>query len=544
MMAIRGSLREASLPDVLQLLAMGKKTGCLSVTHRDNFGYVYFDRGRIAHASIVNRRDRLGDLLIKGGLLTRSQLETAIAAQRAEPDRRLGDILVTLGFVTREVLHDQVRTQIEEAVYYLFTWSHGAFSFEPDVRPEEQGFIVSINPESLLLEGARRVDEWELIEKKIPSFDIVFDVDRERLHQSGATLTTPQRAVLGLLDGRRDIRAVVEESGLSEFDVGKALYALASASFVRRIGRTHAAEPAVSDTRVDEHRNLGIAFYKTGMLDEALREFRRVSELRPIDAAAPFYIGLVLMRQGKWPAAADACRAAAGLPLPRPAAFHNLAYVLERLGQYEAAETALEEAAARGGGDDPRVRMSLAVLAMRRGTVADADALLGAARSAWGTRAPPAAWYHYAALAAALLGQLDRAVACLSEGIAHHPHAAVLYNNLAVVHERRGAPADAAAALERGLQEDGNLAQLHKITGDHAYRATRYDDALDAYQRAARANPALGTDVYLKMGNIRYRRGEVDAALQAWGRALELDPENAIARSNVEAVHRTMRVPA
>ena len=47
-MAIRGSLREASLPDVLQLLAMGKKTGCLSVTHRDNFGYVYFDRGRIA----------------------------------------------------------------------------------------------------------------------------------------------------------------------------------------------------------------------------------------------------------------------------------------------------------------------------------------------------------------------------------------------------------------------------------------------------------------------------------------------------------------
>ena len=58
-MAFRGSLREASLPDVLQLLSMGKKSGCLSVTHRHAFGNIYFDRGRISFASIVNRRDRL-----------------------------------------------------------------------------------------------------------------------------------------------------------------------------------------------------------------------------------------------------------------------------------------------------------------------------------------------------------------------------------------------------------------------------------------------------------------------------------------------------
>ena len=62
-MAIRGSLKEASLPDVLQLLSMGKKTGCLSVTHRSNFGYIYFDKGRICYASLVNRRDRLGERL-------------------------------------------------------------------------------------------------------------------------------------------------------------------------------------------------------------------------------------------------------------------------------------------------------------------------------------------------------------------------------------------------------------------------------------------------------------------------------------------------
>ena len=60
-MAIKGRLKEASLPDVLQLLSMGQKSGCLSVAERNNFGYIYFDAGQIVYASIVNRRDRLGE---------------------------------------------------------------------------------------------------------------------------------------------------------------------------------------------------------------------------------------------------------------------------------------------------------------------------------------------------------------------------------------------------------------------------------------------------------------------------------------------------
>jgi tetratricopeptide (TPR) repeat protein len=539
-MAIRGSLKEASLPDVLQLLSMGKKTGCLSVTHRSNFGYIYFDKGRICYASIVNRRDRLGDILVKSALVSHDQLDHAVRLQERQRDKKLGEILVDMEAISREDLHRQMRLQIEEAVYYLFTWTQGTFNFEADIRPEEQDFLVSINPESLLLEGARRVDEWGLIEKKIPSFDLVFDLDRARFSENEATLTPEQEALIPLIDGQRDVIALIDESGLGEFEVGKALYGLASAGYLHRVGRSKASEPAISAARVDEHRNLGVAFYKTGMLDEAVREFRRVIDLAQGDAHARFYLGLVLMRQGKWPDAANAFHEAASQPGAKPAVFHNLAYAFERLGRFEDAAAALEEAMRRGGDQDARLRTSVGVIALRLGDVDAADDALTAARSLWGKRGPAAAWYHYAALTSALRGDLDRAISLLTEGVEAHPHSGVLHNNLAAAHERRNAHREAALAIERGLQEDAGVAQLYKNQGDNFYRLAKYDEALDAFQRAVKLNPALGEDVYLKLGNIRFKRQEREEAVRCWERALELDPENAIIRTNLDAVRRVM----
>jgi len=107
-----------------------------------------------------------------------------------------------------------------------------------------------------------------------------------------------------------------------------------------------------------------------------------------------------------------------------------------------------------------------------------------------------------------------------------------------VVLERKGRYDEAAAAADRAATEDPALASAHKNAGDIHYRGGRYEEALECYLRAVRSDPNLGGDVYLKLGNIRYRRREREEAVRSWERSLALAPENPMARNNLEMARR------
>lgn len=537
-MAIRGSLKEASLPDVLQLLAMGKKTGCLSVGHRGSFGYIFFDTGKISYASIVNRRDRLGDMLVKNGMITQEQLDRAVDAQIRRRDKKIGELLVELRAVTRAQLQEFLKVQIEEAVYFLFTWTEGTFNFEPDVAPDQQDTLVSIGPESLLLEGARRVDEWSLIEKKIPSFDLVFEIDRTQTQANEAKLTKEQRVVLKLIDGVRDVHAILEHSGLVEFEAAKALYGLATANCIHKIGKTTRTDGAAGtggDNAAGQHRALGGALLKTGMMDDAAREFRRALELEPNDVSARSCLGGILARKGDWVHAEVELKRATTSVEADYAAWHNLGYVLERQGKLTDAIAAYDEAEHHSPGDF-RLQLSRAVVALRMGDAATADDLLRRVGDSYGDETPPAHWFNYAALAAGLRGDLRRSIALFSEGLTAHPDAGALANNLAAVLERHGDFDDALSAVQHGLQQSPDLPQLAKNLGDLHFRAGRFAEALNAYRRAVKLAPKLGPDVYNKLGTLYLRRREQEEAARCWNRALEIAPGDQAARKHLDAL--------
>jgi tetratricopeptide (TPR) repeat protein len=538
LMAIKGSLKEASLPDVIQLLFLGRRTGCLALADRHNFGTIHFDEGHIIYATIVNRRDRLGDILVRNGRVAAEALQQAIDRQDGDREHKVGEILVELGALTRQELESYMRMQIEEAVYYLFTWTSGTFNFEAGVAPEQEDFLVRINPEFLLLEGARRVDEWSLIEKKIPSFDLIFAVDQARIAESGPDLSGEQRILLPLLDGSRDVQQVIDESGLVEFEVGKALFGLITAGFAHRTGTSAAAAPKVNDGRVEEHRNLGIAFYKAGMFDEALREFRRVAELRPSDASAPFHLGLIALRQARWSDAVDAFRQITDGANARPAALHNLGLALERLGRLDEAEAAYGDAAARAR-NDARIMLGWSVIALKRGEHQVAQGRLARAHELLGGKRAPAVWYWASTLAAAGSDDHHGALRAARAGAEAFPGQPALQNNLAVLLEVSGDVAGAETILRAALAEDPSLPQISKNLADVLYRNGRYDEAKEAYERAAKLSPDLGDDLYFKLGNIAYKRRETARARESWSRATALNPGHELARTNLEMLDMT-----
>lgn len=533
-MAIRGNLSEASLADVLQLLALGQKTGVLSLAREGSFGAIHFDRGAIVHAGVVNGRDRLGDRLVRAGAIEADAL-ASVQARLPDDDRALAQVLLRDGAVAAEQLARELRGITEEVVCQLFTWHVGTFAFEPQAPPAEPS-LVHCSTDALLMEAARRVDEWTQIAKKIPSLDLIFELDGARVQQRGIALTADQQRLAPWLDGTHDVATLVERSGLGEFVVGKALYELITAGFVQRVGRSAPSREAAPESRVAEHRNLGVAFYRTGMLEEASREFRRVLELRHDDGGARYHLGLVHLRRRAWAEAIAVLQEAAASAEARPAVLHALALAHEGRGALDEAEAALAEAMRRTDGGDPQLALSQAIIALRRGDLPRAEERLGTARTWWVERPPVAAWYHYAGLAAAMRGELERAQHLLEEGIDRHPHATGLHNDLAVVQERRGLHEAAARTLERALLTESGLPHLHRNLGDFFYRAHRFDDAAAAYERVVRLAPGHGAETWLRLGNIRYRRGDHAGARDAWQAAVDLDPQNTIARANLASV--------
>ena len=539
-MAIKGNLREASLPDVLQLLALGQKTGCLSVSDRSSLGYIYFDRGNISYASIVNRRDRLGDLLVKNGLVDPEDLAAAVENQTSRSGTRLGEILIERGAISRQQLEKYIRLQIEEAVYFLFTWTQGSFSFESDQQPEEGAMRVSINPENLLLEGARRVDEWSLIEKRISSLDLVFGQSPRADGAEAVEFSDDQRAILPLVDGERSVRDIIEDSGLVEFDVGKALFGLVQAGFAQARGRKQPRAASEGPERTQEHRNLGIAFYRTGMMQEAAREFGRVLESLPNDLHARFYQGLIALRAGDPRVAFREFKGVIERGGRWGSAFFNLALALEQLGRPDGALLAVDEGL-RLLPDYPPALLSRAVILAKAGRMGEAVAAFQRYRDRIGEDdRPSAAYFAFAALADAAVGHPERAKQLCDEGLTLYPHIAPLLLHAGALRERAGAVDEAEVFYRRSVEEDADLAPARKALGDALYRRGGYDDAAEQYRKAVELRPALGDDVYLKLGNVAYKQGDRESAVQMWRRALELNPNNGIASTNLELVQKVL----
>lgn len=235
-MALEGPLKEFHIQDVFQLLDLGRKTGVLRVTSelRQTSASVTFDRGGVVAASMGKNPQRFGARLVRLGKVSAKDLDRALAQQEKGDSRRLGDILVGNGAINRRELDRQLKAQIEEAILDLLGWTEGHFRFEESAVSEALvESPIRIPTEGLLMESARRSDEWSRMEDKLPHLRVVPKLPPPDSGAKGKLDLLPfQWEVLAAVDGLRDLQTLADLLGKSEFDVARTIYTLAEAGVV------------------------------------------------------------------------------------------------------------------------------------------------------------------------------------------------------------------------------------------------------------------------------------------------------------------------
>jgi hypothetical protein len=175
-MAFQGSLSELHLPDIIQLVSVSGKTGVFRLIDGEHHGDIWLHEGRIVHAE-----------------------------------------------------HEDLSG--EEAVYALAIWRTGEFRFEAGIASPRQ--TIQKSNTNLLMEAARRLDEWRVLSKKIPSVELVPEFVILESREGQINLNTMEWLLLSKIDGQRSVKQIAGAAGMSVFDSAKLLYGLVATNLIR-----------------------------------------------------------------------------------------------------------------------------------------------------------------------------------------------------------------------------------------------------------------------------------------------------------------------
>jgi Domain of unknown function (DUF4388) len=230
-MSISGSLVTMQLGDLLQWCGANLKTGTLRLKRGPIEKQLFFKDGRLFSSVSTSPRETLGQFLIRSGHITEEELFKALIEQDRS-NQPLGRILVASGLLNEEALEDILRIKTEESIYDCFLWKDGDFTFEDGKLPEQIPISLPLDLTGVILEGARRTDEWERIHEVFPTRLTTFVIDHEHI-EAANEITDEDRRVLELVARGKNLAQISLELHAVEFYAASRLLELHERKLVR-----------------------------------------------------------------------------------------------------------------------------------------------------------------------------------------------------------------------------------------------------------------------------------------------------------------------
>jgi hypothetical protein len=233
-MAFEGNIEDFGVADILQLINSQGKTGALTFNKNKETISIGFENGMISSA-FHNKKGVLkpiGDYLVLTGKISREKLKKLTRKSRRK-GVALVDTLVENNILTREDLERIIEFKIQEVVDELFTWKKGDYKFQLGEKLYSKSkYSVLVNPQYLILEGIRRIDEWPKIEEAIPDSKIVFK--KKKKPGLSVEIGDQEKVVLALINGKMSVEDIVESSGLGKFRTYHAIFNLLEGEVIEK----------------------------------------------------------------------------------------------------------------------------------------------------------------------------------------------------------------------------------------------------------------------------------------------------------------------
>lgn len=229
-MSLSGHLRTMAAGNLFQWLSFSQKTGKLAVSNGEVEKTIFINKGKIVTSASTDPREYLGQFLMSYGYITEDELKKAMEVQQ-QSRILLGKILVVIEAISEDDLRRLMRRKAEEEIYDVFLWKDGEFVFQDDEKPAMELVPLNLDITGVIMEGSRRMDEWERIRAVVTDSAAIPVRNGGELDLSG--FNEAQKKIAELIDGRRSVDAIVLESRSSTFLVSKTIWELVGSGTVR-----------------------------------------------------------------------------------------------------------------------------------------------------------------------------------------------------------------------------------------------------------------------------------------------------------------------
>ena len=248
---LRGDIAAFRLTDVLTLLSASRKSGTLVLDHAPRQASIFFQEGALVFATSTQEQFRLGSILLRKKKITPEQ-RARIDELMLRDGGRFGELAVQEHVLTDEQLRDFLKIQVSEIVFDAFLWNGGTFSFVRDATLPPYAVTIAIDLPNLIMEGARRIEEWEQCLRLLPDKSVVFRVVTTPRDEK-ITLTADEWKLLFQINGQRTLEELCESAD-EPLPVYRVVYGLYANKLIEEVRGTRPADEEDATVRQGEPR--------------------------------------------------------------------------------------------------------------------------------------------------------------------------------------------------------------------------------------------------------------------------------------------------